>query len=50
MKNLERQEVIEFSFENKVGNTRDVHRLIQLGKCSSYSGLLGGKRRYTSCE
>lgn len=32
MKNIGRQEGIDFSFENKIGNTRDAHRLIRLGK------------------
>ena len=32
MKNIGRQEGIDFSFKNKIGNTRDAHRLIQLGK------------------
>ena len=32
LKNIGRQEGIDFSFENKIGNSRDAHRLIQLGK------------------
>ncbi|KAI0471725.1 DSBA oxidoreductase [Xylariaceae sp. FL0804] len=32
LKSIGQQEGIAFTFENKIGNTRDAHRLIQLGK------------------